>query len=81
MFTVWHGLFPLILMFPGLRIEALPLSKVLRKSIYTIFKRRTRKLSFHSYVPVCTKPSIDKHKFLSFKVGSPEAVLSAIHAT
>ena len=77
MFTVWHRLFSLVIMFPGLRIEALPISTVQGKCIYTFLKRRTRKFNF----VLCTKPSKDKHKFLFFqKVGSPWVNLSAIIA-
>ena len=50
MFTVWHGLFSLVLMFSGLRIEAPPLSTVQGKCIYTFLKRRTSKFNFCSYV-------------------------------
>ena len=37
-------------MFPGLRIEAPPLSTVQGKCIYIFLKQRTRKLNFRSYV-------------------------------
>ena len=36
MFTVWDGLFSLVLMFSGLRIEALPKPHYRVKCIYTI---------------------------------------------
>ena len=65
-------------MFPGLRIEAFPLSTVQGKCIYIIFKVENLEIQF---LLLCTKPSIDKHKFLSFKVGSsPGADLSTISA-
>ena len=50
--------FSLVLMFPGLIIEAPLLFTVQGKCIYIFLKRRIRKLNFRSYVP-----SIDKHKF------------------
>ena len=51
MFTVWHGLFSLVLIFPRLRIEAPPYLQY-RVSVYTQFlKQRTRKFDFRSYVP------------------------------
>ena len=78
MFTVWYRLLSLVLMFSGLRIEALPHLQY-RVSVYTLFlKRRTRKFYFRL---LCTKPSKDKHKFFLSKVGSPSADLSANHAT
>ena len=40
MFTVWYGLCSLVLMFPGLRIEAPPHLQY-RLSVYTFLKRRT----------------------------------------
>ena len=50
-------------MFPGLRIEAPP-STVQGKCIYTIFKAKNQKIK----IPfLCTKPNINKQKFLSFK--------------
>ena len=64
MFTVWHGLFSMVLIFPGMRIEAPPLSTVKGKCIYTIFRAENQEIQ---YLLLCTKPSIDKHKFLSFK--------------
>ena len=49
-------------MFPGLRIEAPPLSTV--QGVYAIFKAENQEIQF----PLLSiKPSIDKHKFLSFK--------------
>ena len=50
MFIVWHRLFSLVLMFSGLRIEALPPSTVQGKCIYTFLKWRTSRLNFRSYV-------------------------------
>ena len=50
MLTVWHGLFSLVLMFPGLKMKDLPISTAQGKCRYTIFKRRTRKFHFRSYV-------------------------------
>ena len=51
-------------MFPGLRIDALPLFTVQGKCIYTIFKAENQEIQF----PVlCTKPSKDKDKFDYFK--------------
>ena len=63
MYTVWYGLFSLVLMSSGLRIEALPLSTVQGTCMYTIFKAENQEIQFPL---LCTKPSIDKHKFLSF---------------
>ena len=46
MFTLWRGLFSLIIMFPGLRIEAPN-----RVSVYTLsLKRRTMKFNICSYI-------------------------------
>ena len=70
--------FSLVLMFPGLRIEAPLLFTVLGKCIYTIFKAKNKEIQFPL---LCTKPSTDKHKFSLSKVGSTEADLSAICAT
>ena len=65
MFTVYHGLFSLVLTFPGLRIEALPLSAVQGKCIYKIFKADNQETEVSL---LCTKPSIDKHEeFSSFQ--------------
>ena len=74
MFTVWHELFSLVLMFSTLRIEALPPSIVQGKCIYTFLKRRTSRVNFHSYVLIVVK--INKSICLS-KVGSSGADLSA----
>ena len=76
MLPVWHGLFSLVLAFPGLRIEALSLS-TWYVYIYTIFKVENQETQFPL---VCTKPSIDRHKFHLSKVGSPESDLLAIRA-
>ena len=76
MFTVWHGLFSLVLLFLRLRIETLPLSTVQGKCIYT-FKAENQEIQF---LLLCTNPSKDKHKFFLSKVGSTEADLSASHA-
>ena len=55
--------FSLVFPFPGLRIEALPLSIVQDKCKYKIFKAENQETQF----PLLkTKPSIDKHKFSSF---------------
>ena len=64
MFTVWHGFFSLVLMFPGLRIEALPPSTVRGKCIYTFFKAKNQEIQLPL---VCTKPSTDQNMFWSFK--------------
>ena len=56
--------FSLVLVFPGLRIEAPPSSTVQDKCIYTIFKAENQEIQFPF---LCTKPSRDKHKLLSFK--------------
>ena len=64
MLTVWHGHFSLILTFPGLRIEAPPLSTVQDKYIYKILKAKNQETQF---LLLCTKPSTDKHKFSSFQ--------------
>ena len=61
MFTIWHGLFPLVLMFSGLRIEALPTSTVLGKSIYTFFLSGE---PVDSISHVCNKPSKNRNVFL-----------------
>ena len=37
MFTVWHGLFSLVLVFSGLRIDASPHPQY-RASVYTLFE-------------------------------------------
>ena len=79
MFAVWHGLSSLILMFPGQKIEAPPLSTVQSKCIlYTFLKLRTSRFNFRSYVINLVMVNISC--FLS-KVGSPGADLSAFHAT
>ena len=57
MFTVWHGLFSLVLMFLRLTIEALPLSTVHGKFKYNIFKAENQETQF---LLLCTKPGIDK---------------------
>ena len=54
----WHGLFIFVFMFFRLRIEAPPPS-----AIY-FFKAENHEIQFPF---LCTKPSKDKHKFLSFK--------------
>ena len=74
MFTVQHGLFSLVLMFPELRFEVLPLFTAQGKSI----KRRTRKFNFRSYV---LNPVQINISFCLSNVGSPEAKLSASRAT
>ena len=61
MFSVWHGLLSFVLIFLGLRIKALFLQD---KCIYTIFKMDNQEIQFPL---LCTKPSTDKHTFLSFK--------------
>ena len=76
MFTVWHGLFSLVLMFSGVRIEALPHSQY-RVNVYTLFKAENQLIHFPLLL---TKPSKDKHKFFLSKVGSPEADLSTFRA-
>ena len=63
MFTVWHGLFSLVLLFSGLRIEAVPLSTVQDKCIYKMFKAENQEIEF---LLLCTKPSEDTFLF-SFK--------------
>ena len=63
-FTVCRSLFSLVLPFPGLRIEAMPLSKVQGKCICKMFKAENQE----TQLPLlCTKPSIDKHKLSSFQ--------------
>ena len=64
MFTVWHGLFSLTLMFPRLRIEVPSLSTVQGNCMYIFFKAENQEIQF---LLLCTKPSKDKHKFLSLK--------------
>ena len=63
MFTVWHGFFSLVFTFPGLRIEAMPLS-VQGKCIYKIFEVEIQETQ---YLLLYTNPSIDKNKFSSFQ--------------
>ena len=77
MFTVLHRLLSLVLMFPGLPIEAPPQSTVQGKCIYTFFKQKTRKFNFRSYVLNLIKMNIS---FCLSKVGSPGADLSALRA-
>ena len=50
MFTVWHGLFSLVLMFSGLRIEAPLPSTIQGKCIYVFLKKRTSRFNFRSYI-------------------------------
>ena len=57
----------LVLNFPGLIIDAPPISTVQSKYIYTIFKVKIQETQF---LLLCTEPSIDNHKFLSFKGGN-----------
>ena len=64
-------------MFPGLRIEALPLFTVQGKCIYTFFKAKNQKIQCPL---LCSTPSKDKHKFLLSKDGSPGANISASFA-
>ena len=64
MFTVWHGLFSLVLIFPGLRIEAPPPSTVQGQCVYILFKAEHQKIHFPL---LCTKPSKDKHTFFFFQ--------------
>ena len=64
MFTIWYGLFSLLLMFPKMRIEAPPPSTVQGKYIYTLFKAENQTIQLPL---LCTKPSKDKCKFLSFR--------------
>ena len=86
MLTVWHSLFSLVLVFPGLRIELRPYIQYrvvyiyiyICIYIYTQFlKLRTRKFNFRSYL--LNEVSINISFCLS-KVGSPEADLSTISA-
>ena len=77
MFTLWHALFPLTLMFRAVRTEAPPPSTVQGKCIYTFFKGENQAIQLPL---LCTKPSKDKHKFLLSKVGSPGADLVALRA-
>ena len=58
MFTVWCRLFFLILKFPRLRIEALPLSTVQGKCVYTIFQAESQEIQFPL---LCSKPRKDEH--------------------
>ena len=54
MFTVWHRLFSLVLVFTGLRIEAPHPLTVQGKCIYTIFRAENQEIKF----PLLrTKPS------------------------
>ena len=77
MFTVWHGFFSFVLTFPGLRIEDPTPSIVQGKSIYTFFKRRTRKYNFRSYVLNLVKINIS---FCLSKVGRHGTDLSISRA-
>ena len=79
MFTLWHGLFSLVLMFPGLKIKVPPLSTVHGNNIHTIFKAENQEIQ---YLLLCTKPSIQINiSFYHSRVGSLEADLSANRAT
>ena len=70
MFTVWHGLFSLVLMFPGLRIEAPPHPQY-RVSVYTLFKAENHEIQFPL---LCTKPSKDKQRLVVLRLISRPAV-------
>ena len=76
MFTVWHGLFSLVLVLSGLIIEASPLSPVQGTYTCAILKQRIRKFNFRT----CTKPSIGNIIFFLSKIGSLGANLLTIHA-
>ena len=56
MFTVWHELFSLVLMFPSLKIEAPPPSTVQGVYIH-FFKAKNQEIQFQF---LCIKPSKDK---------------------
>ena len=69
MFTVLHGLFPLVLIFPGL---STPPSTVQGKCINTIFKAENQEINFPL---LCTKPSIDKYfKKIFQRLVVPESI-------
>ena len=73
--TVWHGPFFWYSSFMVFAFQFIPYLKY-RVSVYTTFlKRRTRKLNFQPYVLNLIQINTSFH--LS-KVGSPEAILSAI---
>ena len=63
MFTVWHGLFSLVLIFSTLRIDAPPHPQY-RVSEYTFFKTQNQSIQFPL---LCTKLSKDKRKILFFQ--------------
>ena len=70
-FFVWYSCFP------GWELKLRPYLQY-RVSIYTqFFKRENQEIKFPL---LCTKLSKDKHKFLSFKVGSPGVDLLASYA-
>ena len=75
MFTVWHELFSMVLMFPGMRIEALPPSTVQGKCISTFFKAENQEIQL---LLLCNKPS-KYNKFLSFKGRYSRADLLALY--
>ena len=75
MFTVWHELFSLVLVFPSLRSSA-PMY-IQGKCIYTIFKAENQETEFPFDVLNLVWINISFH--LS-KVGGPEADLLAIRA-
>ena len=58
--------FPMVLTFPGLRIEAPQLSTVHGKCTYNIFKAENQETQFPL---LYAKPIIDKHKLSSFQGG------------
>ena len=72
------GLFSLVLMFPGLKIEAPVSSTVQGKCIYTFLKWRSRKFNFRSYVLNLVKISIT---FCLSKVRSSGSDFSRIERT
>ena len=68
MFTVWHGLFSLVLMFPGLRIEGPPLFTIQGNCINTFFKAANQEIQF---LLLCTNLVKIHISFCLSKVGSP----------
>ena len=60
MFTIWHDFFSLVLMFPGVRIEAPPPSTVQGKCIYTYLQAENQAIQLPL---LCTKPCKDKQVF------------------
>ena len=86
MFTDWHGLFSLVLTFPGLRIEAPPLSTVQGKCIYKTFKaenHKTQLLELYTSVFIFPRLIVQRpiHRPLMLSMYYSSTDLSAICGT